>query len=104
MIRRLSFLAALALCCLVQAKLTVRQAGDNFAILDDGKVIVESLYCNMHEVARPDQMRKSFATLPDGSRVWNTWCEDKEARFRLEVAERSDGAAIILRPAKQFFH
>lgn len=82
----------LMLGCIAYAKLSVKQVGDNFAIYNDGQLIVERLESNMDSVARPECVKRSFATLPDGTKVWNKWCEDKEARYRLEVAERADGA------------
>ena len=44
-------------------------------------------------------VKSSFATLADGTRVWNRWSEVKDRRFRLEVAERADGA-VEYRKAK----
>ena len=63
-------------------------------VVRDGKTIIEDIAVNAGEVPG-SEIRSSFELLPDGSKVWNRWCEACDRRYRLEVAQRSDGAVEI---------
>ena len=99
--KRLAFavFAAGAALSSASAALTVEERGEGFAVLRDGTVVVEDVRVDLGPNAGPDDAgraaQRSFATLADGSRVWNRWNETRDRRFRLEVAERADGAVEI---------
>ena len=40
-------------------------------------------------------VKASSAALADGTRVWNSWCEDPEWNYRFEIADRADGAVEV---------
>ena len=74
------------------AALTVAEdAEGRLSVLRNGKVLVGSVEPVTGDPA-PREVKRSFATLPDGAKVWNRWCEEKVGRFRMEVVERPDGA------------
>ncbi len=93
-IRRL-FSVLLCAAAMLFAKLTVERQGDNFLVKRDGKVLIDSVAVKTGIPMEQAKVRSSSQTLADGTRVWERWCEERENRFRLEVAERADGAVEI---------
>ena len=92
---RLLFLAALFSAVLLSARLTVERQGDNFIVKRDGKVLIDSVTVKTGVPMEQAKLQRSEQTLPNGTRVWERWCEEHENRFRLEVAKRADGAVEI---------
>ena len=88
------FLLAAACClpCVVFATLTVSEKDGEFTVLRDGKVIIRRIWVDLGGDGSRPETRRSFATLPSGTKVWNVWSEETDKRYRLEIAERSDGA------------
>lgn len=86
--------------CLVLAAVSATQAGcfsveeraGTLAIRRDGQEFVRAISV---EAGKPVNVRHSYVTLADGARVWNRWCEEPKASYRLEVAQRADGAVEI---------
>ena len=80
--RTWSIALATALCAVsASAALTVFEREDgSFAVLRDGKVLVESasFHCGN---PKPTRIEKSFTTAPDGAKVWNRWSEEREGRL-----------------------
>lgn len=60
----------------------------------DGKVLVSSIAFDCGDFGA-DEIKSSYVERPDGTRVWNRWSEAFDRRFRLEAAERADGAVEI---------
>ena len=79
--------------CVSVAGLRVEEKGGTFAIRRDDVVLVSSL--EVDNGSRTNNLRQSFSVLERHGRVWNVWCEGKDGRCRLEVAERPDGAVEI---------
>ena len=69
----------------------VKAAGNDFAILYRGRVLVKSVTGSNLADVPPSEVRHSEQTMPDGAKVWNLWREDREKCIRLEIA-----LAIIL--------
>ena len=76
------------------AALSVQERDGALSVLRDGRALVSGIVAD-RGLADEADVKTSFATRPDGSRVWNRWSEDPSRRFRLEVAERADGAVEI---------
>ena len=74
--------------------LQVGEVEGRLRVLRDGVTLVSAMSVDRGSVDDSD-VKSSFATLTDGTRVWNRWSEVKDRRFRLEVAERADGAVEI---------
>ena len=89
--------AALVLCAAgtVSAGLTVEERDGMLSVTDDGRTLVTSIEAFRGEGIPDADFRRSFAELADGTRVWNRWNETRDGRYRLEVAERPDGAIEI---------
>lgn len=71
---------------------TVEEKAGNLSIRRDGREFIRSIAV---EAGSPADVRRSFTTLSDGTRVWNRWSEEPKSSFRLEVADRADGAVEI---------
>ena len=71
----------------------VRADGGNFAILYRGKVLVKTIEASNLEAAAPE-LRRAEKVMPDGTKVWNLWREDREKRIRLEIALGADGSQV----------
>ena len=76
------------------AALTVVDCGGALSVLRDGRTVVEAIAVDRGPVGS-DDVRHSFETTPSGAKVWNAWSEVPDRRFRLEVAERPDGAVEL---------
>lgn len=86
-------LCALAPCA--EARLAVRTTADGgLSVWRDELPVVESVRVDCGDIAAGD-VRISEVALPDGTRIWNRWSEVTDRRFRLEVAQRADGAVEI---------
>ena len=88
---------ALALCGgWAEAKLTVSEGTDGtFALRRDGKTVVPRIEPVVGGVKDLSGARRSVAKTADGGKVWNVWSEEKDGRFRFEIAERPDGAVEV---------
>lgn len=75
------------------ARLRVEERDGSFSVLRDGRVVVSRIAADVG--AADSNATNSFRTTADGSRVWNRWCEERNRRFRLEIAERADGAIEV---------
>ena len=64
-----------------------------FSIWQDERLIVSSL--SVDNGSKTNELNRSFSVSARHGRVWNVWCEEKDGRYRLEVAERPDGAVEI---------
>ena len=73
--------------------LSVTEEDGVLKVLRDGKVLVDSIA--VERGVDSSDVKSSCTSLADGTRVWNRWSEVKDRRFRLEVAERTDGAIEI---------
>ena len=91
-----SFIAVAAFACTECAArtLVVEENGGAFRIKRSGKVLVSAVVADRGETG-PSDVKTSFTENPDGSKIWNRWSEKSDGRFRLEVAERADGAVEI---------
>lgn len=74
------------------AALTVEKNDDGFVVKRDGIVIIDSVAMKFRAGVTPASVKKSYEELIDGSKVWNEWNEDQEIKYRMEVAQRADGA------------
>ena len=92
---RFVILPILLFASLLTARLSVEQRGDDYLVLRDGKVLIESVRVRTDIPMEQAKLQRSAQTLADGTRVWERWCEERDNRFRLEVAERADGAVEI---------
>ena len=94
--RRMTLLLAVCLCTAssFSALEIVESPSGALTVVRDGKTIIEDIAVNAGAVPG-SEIRSSFELLPDGSKVWNRWCEACDRRYRLEVAQRSDGAVEI---------
>lgn len=68
-------------------------AEGRYEVVRDGRVVVSDLYVDLGTEGVPEE--HSHVKLPDGTSVWNRWNEDRSTRYRLEIAQRSDGAIEI---------
>ena len=75
------------------AALTVVESSDGLRIDRDGTSVVSAIAVDRGAVSTAD-VRRSFVRSEKG-RIWNFWSECRDGRFRLEVAERTDGAVEI---------
>ena len=89
--RSIAFAGAMMLVGPAVAALTVEEKGGAFAILQDGKTLVDAVSVDVGDLGVAE-VRRNFVVGADGAKVWNRWCEDRAHRFRLEVVERPDGA------------
>ena len=92
---RFVILPILLLSSILAARLTVEPQGDSFVVKRDGNVLIESVIMETDIPMEQANVQTSQQTMADGTRVWERWCEDRDNRFRLEVAERADGAVEI---------
>ena len=76
------------------ATLRVHEKDGNLSVVRNGRVLISDIVPDRGNV-RGDDVKSSYVEMPDGARVWNRWSEDPDCRFRLEVADRSDGAIEI---------
>ena len=72
------------------AGLSVRESNGSLQVLRDGKVLIESIAFDMVD-GHPRDVKRESRSFPDGTKVWNEWSEDRETRYRVEVAQRQDG-------------
>ncbi len=89
------FLPVLLFAAMLSARLTVEPQGDSFAVKRDGIVLIESMEVKTDIPMEQVTVRTSHQALPDGTLAWQRWCEQQNNRFRLEVAQRADGAIEI---------
>ena len=94
-----SIALAVAIVCSadVNAALSVVQRGSGFRIDRNGKPLVNAVVIENGkngEVGK-DEVKKSFCKSDRFGKVWNRWLERSDGRYRLEVAERPDGAVEI---------
>ena len=95
MTSRIFVCVAVVACALSSfAALQVKETDGALSVWRDGKVLVSDIVADRGAVGT-DDVKSSFAELSDGTRVWNRWSEDSSRRFRLEVADRADGAVEI---------
>ena len=93
--RRAWIIAAVtAAAAVAQGALKVEERNGRLRVLRNGAELVSSVSVDRGDVDASD-IRSSCEMLADGTKVWNRWSEVKDRRFRLEVAERSDGAIEI---------
>ena len=79
---------------MAQGALTVEEGDGGFRVSRNGATLISSVTVDRGAIGGED-VKSSFATLPDGTKVWNRWSEVRDRRFRLEVAQRADGAIEI---------
>jgi len=71
----------------------VDRRNGTFDVLREGRPVAS---CSVKRGACDEaDVKSSVVTLPTGTRVWNRWSESRDRRFRLEVAEREDGAVEV---------
>ena len=73
--------------------LSVSEDNGVLKVLRGGRVVVDSI--GVERGVDAADVKSSCTKRADGTRVWNRWSEVRDRRFRLEVAERSDGAVEI---------
>lgn len=76
---------------LILAVLTVVESDGILSIRRDGRPIIRNIAVDRGPIGSQD-VKRSFAQTADGTKVWNAWSEERDRRFRLEVADRADGA------------
>ena len=76
------------------AALSVVERNGTIQVERDGQPLVRSISVDRGALDGRD-VRRSTVVAKDGSKVWNVWSEDEGRKFRLEVAERKDGAVEI---------
>lgn len=81
----------MAVGCSAFGALEVAERDGGFSVLRDGKTVLSSVSPIAGDLAGAD-VKTSFATLADGTRVLNRWCEEPDRNFRFEIADRADGA------------
>lgn len=74
------------------AELSVVERDGVLSVLRDGRVYVKAITV---EAGKPVNVQRTSVTLADGTKVWNSWCEEHDASYRLEVAARTDGAVEL---------
>ena len=79
---------------LILAVLTVVETNGTWNVLRDGRPVVTDIAVDRGPIGSQD-VKRSFAATADGSKVWNAWSEERDRRFRMEVAERADGAVEL---------
>ena len=86
----------------LMAGLTVEGEGSAIRVLRDGKPLIESIAIDlalppmeMSKLRLAETAKRSQQVLPDGTKVWNEWNEERQTRYRIEVAQRTDGAVEI---------
>lgn len=89
-----SLVVLVALAGLRGLALEVVEKDGIFSVVRDGTAVVTGIAVDRGDVGS-DDVKTSFATLSDGTKVWNRWSEVRDRRFRLEVAQRADGAVEI---------
>ena len=92
--RKILVLLAGAFLC-AHAALTVVPDGKKWAIMRDGKPFVRRVEMGYFDNREPSKKQYSYQELPDGTKVWNEWNEGSELRYRLEVAQHTDGTVEI---------
>lgn len=91
---RVLLTVTIALVFLKAMALDVVERDGVLSIVRGDETVVSALTVDRGDVGDED-VRTSFAALPDGSKVWNRWSDVCDRRFRLEVAKRVDGAVEI---------
>ena len=95
-VTRLAGAALVAMSSLAaSAGLRVEDKDGVLSVRDGDRVVVSQVAAYRGEGVDETGSRRSFATLADGTKVWNRWSEARDGRYRLEVAERPDGAVEI---------
>ncbi len=98
MTKRIIYLATLFMTLLtatpLKAGLTVEGEGSSLRVLRDGKPLIESIAIDL-ATTTPTNIKQNKQVLPDGTKVWNEWSEERQTRYRIEVAQRMDGAVEI---------
>ena len=74
--------------------LSVAERDGAFTVLRGGVPLITSITADRGAVAG-DDVKSRYSKLADGTKVWNRWSESEDGKFRLEVAERADGAVEI---------
>ncbi|MBO5940289.1 MAG: hypothetical protein J6R18_03725 [Kiritimatiellae bacterium] len=74
---------------------TVQEIDGEFRVLRGARVLVSAVVADRGVSDACSEVKSSIVQKPDGTKVWNRWCEKSDGRFRLEVAERADGAVEI---------
>jgi len=59
-----------------------------------GKVLIDSITTTVSSNAAAEKRRYSRTVLPDGSEVFNIWSEEKDRRFRTEIALLNNGSVV----------
>ena len=88
--RVLAMLMALGMMS-VQAALTVVETKGGWAVLKDGKPLVDRIFFGGTKGRVPSKPHRTFQQLPDGTKVWNEWNEGEEMKYRFELAQFKDG-------------
>ena len=92
--RRLALVAATLLAAIAaEARLDVQKADGGYVVLRDGARIAFARADLGDGV--PNDVKSSFSSVGERSRVWNDWSEEERLRYRLECAVRADGAVEI---------
>ena len=78
----------------IESTFSVSEEKDGLHILHNGTPFITDIKVSMGD-GIPPKVKHSKKVLPDGAKVWNEWCEDRETRYRTEVALRADGAIEI---------
>ncbi|MBE6366741.1 MAG: hypothetical protein E7052_02375 [Lentisphaerae bacterium] len=72
----------------------VRKNGNDFAVLYKGQTLIKSLTSSALNQAGDPEVKSTFQTLQDGSKVWNLWREDTDNCIRQEIVLSSDAAQL----------
>lgn len=90
------FLLCLAILCetALAEPLRVIERSGALQVFRRDQLLVSAICANRGDIDGRD-IKSSYEVRPDGTKVWNQWSEVKDRRFRLEVAERVDGAVEI---------
>ena len=88
-----SFLLLLVFAALpLWAKFEVKEIDGNFTLWHDGKLMLSAIEAYTGKSwTPPEGTRKSEATLPDGSKVYQLWNENDNYKFRREIAVMANG-------------
>ena len=94
--RNLAILATASVACCLTAysSLVVEETAEGFAVRKDGNVMIERIRADFG-MTGPVHTNRTFVVRPDGAKVWNLWSEERDGKFRLEIAQRADGAVEI---------
>ena len=95
--RKISALLAF-ICCMALAAgdiFTVERAADgSFSVKHRGQLLLQNITALLGAGQDKLPLKEDYKVLADGSKVWNIWCEDFEASYRMEIVQLGNGKSV----------